>query len=150
MGPHARDGGGAIADKLPPFSAQIRGFGPRPERELREKFRSEAQGRWGAFDFDVMARDDGRNAWGPFSRPSSNSAFERPYPPGRLWRFPSFELVGLVLTRLAASLREDLSGAHLCMFPSFLWKNWNGKLAPFEQVSSWPAGASLFADPRAG
>ena len=47
-------------------------------------------------------------------------------------------------------MKEDCYGSHLRLFPLFPWKHWSGKLAPFEQVLSWPAGTSLFVGWGAG
>ena len=93
----------------------------------------------------MTASYDGHNARGPFCRPPSNSAFEDPLPRSRLWWFPRIGMVDLALARIASSLVEDWFGAHLCMIPLLPRKNWSGKLAPFERVILWPAGAALFA-----
>ena len=60
-----------LADKLSRFPIRVRGLGPRKERELRKKYRSQAQGRCGAVEVDMMASDDGHNALGPLFRPSA-------------------------------------------------------------------------------
>ena len=73
---HMSGGDTKVPAKLSRVSVQVRGLGPRPDRELRKKFRSEAQGRCGTVDFGMMARGDGLDARGPFLRPPSNSAFE--------------------------------------------------------------------------
>ena len=101
----------AVADALSGFSSRVCGLDPRPERELRKKFRSQVKEPWGAVDMDMLASDDGHNAWGPFYRPASNSAFEGPLPRGRQWRFPRIEMVDLVLARIASSMKEDWFGA---------------------------------------
>ena len=48
---------------------------PYSERELRRRFRKEAQRRCGRMDVDMLASDDGRDAWVANPRPPSNSAF---------------------------------------------------------------------------
>ena len=63
------------AGALPRFSIRARGLGPRPERELRWRFRKEVARACGAIDVDMLASDDGRDAWVANPRPPSNSAF---------------------------------------------------------------------------
>ena len=106
-----------VADALSRFSSRVCGLNPYPERELRKKFRSRVKERQGAVDMDMLASDDGRNARGPFYRPPSNSVFEGPLPRGRQWRFPTAEIVDLVLARIASSMKEGWFGAHLCLIP---------------------------------
>ena len=124
---HISVGGSMVADTPSRFSVQVRGLGPYPERELRKKFRSEAQCRCGTVVFDMIARNDGLNARGPSFRPPPSSAFEGPLLPGRLWRFPSFELVGRALPRIVSPMKENWFGAHLRLSPLLPWKNWGGK-----------------------
>ena len=71
--------------------------GPYPERELRHKYRMGDNRRCGRIDADMLASDDGFNAWGPAFRPPSNSAFEGSLPVGRLWWFPRIDMVDLFL-----------------------------------------------------
>ena len=97
----------SAADASSRFSIRARGSGPYPDRELRWRFRQVSQRCCGAVDVDMLASDDGRNAWVPDFRPPSNSAFEGPLPPGRLWRLPRIEMVELALARIAAPTREE-------------------------------------------
>ena len=98
---HIAGRGDAAADALPRFSIRVRGPDLYPEREIRRRYRKEVEARCGAADVDMMAGDDGRNAWAPNFRSPSNSALEGPLPRGRLWRFPRIEMVELVLARIA-------------------------------------------------
>ena len=140
----------SAADALSRFSIRARGLDPYPDRELRWRFRKEAQRCCGAVDVDMLASDDGRNAWVPDFRPPSNSAFEGPLPPGRFRRFPRIEMVRMVLARIAAYMREEWRGTHLVLAPLAPWKHWLPKLARFERVLVWNAGTQLFADCRSG
>ena len=72
-----------MADALSRFSIRARGVGSYPERELRHKYRMEACRRYGGIDVDMLASDDGDNAWGPAFRALSNSAFGGSLPVGR-------------------------------------------------------------------
>ena len=71
----------SAADASSRFSIRARGLGPYPDRELRWRFRQVSQRCCGAVDVDMLASDDGRNAWVPDFRPPSNSAVEGPFPP---------------------------------------------------------------------
>ena len=55
----------AVADALSRFTVRARGLGPFPHRELRPRYRQEVVECCGAVDFDMLARDDSSNAWGP-------------------------------------------------------------------------------------
>ena len=140
----------SAADALSRFSIRARGLDPYPDRELRWRFRKEAQRCCGAVDVDMLASDDGRNAWVPDFRPPSNSAFEGPLPPGRFRRFPRIEMVRMVLARIAAYMREEWRGTHLVLAPLAPWKRWLPKLARFERVLVWNAGTQMFADCSSG
>ena len=107
-----------MADTLSRSSIRVRGLDPYPERELRWRYRKEAQRRCGAADADMLASDDAHNAWVPDFRPPSNSASEGPLPSGRLWWFPRIEMADLAPARIAASMREGWSGTHLLPVPS--------------------------------
>ena len=74
----------SAAGALSRFSIRARCLGPRPERELRWRFRKEVARACGAIDVDMLASDDGRDAWVPDFRPPANSAFAGPLPQGRL------------------------------------------------------------------
>ena len=99
-----------MADALSRFSIRARGLDPYPERELRWRYRKEVEARCGAVDVDMMASDDGHNAWVPNFRSPSNSALEGPLPWGRLWRFPRIEMVDLALSQIALSMKETWFG----------------------------------------
>ena len=133
----------AVADALSRFTIRARGLDPYPRRGLRPKFRQEVVGRCGAIDFNLLARDDGSNAWGPQFRSPSNSAFEGPLPPGRFRRFPGIDMIDRVLTRAASSL-EDWSGPHLRLCPLESRRPWYPMLAFFERIISRPSRLSLF------
>ena len=62
----------AAADTLSRCAIWVRGLGPYPERELRQKLRKEVIGRRGNIDVDMLASGDGSNAWAQTSgsRPS--------------------------------------------------------------------------------
>ena len=104
----------AVADALSRLTFRARGLDPYPRRGLRPKFRQEVVGRCGAIDFDMLARDDGSNAWAPQCRSPANSAFEGHLPPGQLWRSP---MIDLALTRMISPRKEDWSGSHLRLRP---------------------------------
>ena len=55
----------AVADALSRFFALVRGQGPSPGRELRAKFRKDAESRFGPMDVDMLANGEGTNAWCP-------------------------------------------------------------------------------------
>ena len=128
----------ALADALCRFTIWARGLDPFPRRGLRPKFRQEVAERCGAIDFDMLARAYGPNAWGPQFRSPSNSAFEGPFPPGQLRRFPRIDMIDRVLARAASSLEEYWSGPHLRLCPFKSWKPGRPKLALFEHITSWP------------
>ena len=134
-----------MADALSRFTIRARGLDPYPRGGPRPKFRQEVVERCGVIDFDMLARDDGPNPWGPQFRPPSNSAFARPLPPGQLLRFPSINLIDRVLARAASSLK-DSSGPHMCLCPLKSRKPWYPKLAFFEHIILWPSRLSLFLD----
>ena len=117
------------AGALSRFSIRVRDLDPFPERELRWIFRREVQRRCGAIDVDMLASDDGHNAWVADYRSPSRSAFEGPLPNGRLWWFPRAEIVELVLARIAASMREDWTGSRLVLPPLLPWQPWFPKLS---------------------
>ena len=52
--------------------------------EPRRRDRKEVEARRGKVDVDMMASDDGHNAWAPNFRSPSNSALKGPLPWGRL------------------------------------------------------------------
>ena len=140
----------SVAGALSRFSIRVRGLGPYPERELRWRFRQEARRRCGPADVDMLASDDGRNAWVANFRPPSNSAFEGPLPNDQLWRFPRIEMAELVLARTAASMRGEWQGTHLALLPQIHWKPWFPRLSRFERALEWSPDARLFADNSSG
>ena len=140
----------AVADSLSRFSIRVRGLGPYPESELRWRRRKEVEARCGAADVDMMASDDGRNAWAPNFRSPSNSALEGPPPWGRLWWFPRIAMADLVLPRIALSVKEAWFGCHLLLAPLSPWKAWIPKLSQFERVLVLGAVKPLFADSSSG
>ena len=140
----------SVADALSRFSIRARGLDPYPERALRWKFRKEVEARCGPVDADMLASDDGHNAWGANFRSPSNSAWEGPLPSGQLWWFPRQEMVDLTIGRILASLREDWAGRHLLLVPLVPWKQWIPKLSLFERVMVWDAFTSLFVDSSSG
>ena len=56
----------------------------------------------------------------------------------------------LVLTRIAASMREDWRGTHLVLLPLLPWKPRFPKLSQFAQEIQWGADTQLFADSISG
>ena len=136
----------SVADVLPRFTFQVRGLDPYPRRELRPKRRREVVDRRGPIDCDMLARDDGSNAWGPSYRSLPTSAFAGPLSPGQLWRFPRMDMIELALARVLASMEEDWAGAHLRLLLLKTWKPRFPKLAAVERCFSWPADLSLFLD----
>ena len=120
-----------MADALSRFTVRARGLDPYPRRGLRPKFRQQVVELCGAIDFDMLARDDGSNYWGPQFRPPPNSAFEGPLPPVQLRRFPRIDMIDRVFTRAASFLKEDWSGPH-------------SRLPPMEIVGTLAPYAGLF------
>ena len=98
----------------------------------------------------MMASDDGHNAWVPVYRSPSNSALEGPLPWGRLWWFPRYDMVDLVVNRILASIKENWVGTHLLLAPLIPWKPWMPKLSRFERVIVWGSSAPLFVDGSSG
>ena len=150
VAPHIAGKDNAAADALSRFSIRVRGLGPFPERELRWSFRREVQRRCGAIDVDMLASDDGHNAWAANYRSPARSAFEGPLPDGQLWRFPRAEMAELVLARIAASMREAWVGSHLVLLPLLPWQPWFPRLSLYERVVEWSSDAQLFADSSSG
>ena len=99
---------------------------------------------------DVMASDNGHNAWAPNYRSPPNSALEGPLPWGRLWWFPRYDVVDLVVNRIHASVKENWFGCHLLLAPLIPWRPWMSKLGRFERVIVWDAFAPLFVDSSTG
>ena len=147
---HIAGSDNTVADALSRFSIRVRGLDPFPERALRWRFRKEVALRCGEVDIDMMASDDGHNAWVAAFRSPSNSALEGPLPRGRLWWFPRYDMVDLVVNRILASIKEDWSGSHILLVPMLPWKPWIPKLSRFEQVLTWEAGVPLFVDSSTG
>ena len=81
---HIAGGDNSIADALSRFSIRVRGLDPFPECALRWRFRKKVALRCRAADTDIMASDDGRNAWAPAFRSPFNSMLEGFLPWGRL------------------------------------------------------------------
>ena len=140
----------SVADALSRFTSRVRGLDPYPRREFRDKYRKEVIDRCGNIDVDMLACDDGSDAWVPNYRCPSNTTFEGPPPSGQLWRFPRIDMVDLVLTGAVAPLKEDWPGAHLRLRPLMTWKSWYPKLSYFERTALWTADASLFVDRGGG
>ena len=65
---HIAGSDNSLADALSRFSIKVRGLDPYPERALRWRYRKEVALRCGNVDADMMASDDGRNAWVPVYR----------------------------------------------------------------------------------
>ena len=147
---HIAGSDNAVADALSRFSIRVRGLDPFPERALRWRFRKEVALRCGRMDVDMMASDDGHNAWVPVYRSPSNSALEGPLPWGRLWWFPRYDMVDLVVNRILASVKENWFGCHILLVPLLPWKPWVPKLSGFERVITWDANAPLFVDSSTG
>ena len=59
-------------------------------------------------------------------------------------------MVDLVLSRIAASMREDWSGTHLALPPHLPRKPWFPRLPVYERVLEWNPDARLFADSSTG
>ena len=78
----------SVSDSLPRFSGRAQGQDLYLGRGLRSKRRREVGNRCGPMDVDMMANDEGTNAWASRYRPPANSAFEGPLPNGQLWRPP--------------------------------------------------------------
>ena len=142
--------GNSVADALSRFSIRVRGLGPYPEQELRRRFRKEAQRHCGPTDVDMLASNDGRNAWAANFRPPANSAFEGSLPNGQLWRFPRIEIAGSALGRIAAPTRAGRRGAHLVLLPQIPWKPRFPRLPQYERALEWNSGAHLFANSSTG
>ena len=147
---HIAGSDNSVADALSRFSIRVRGLDPYPERALRWRFRKEVALRCGEVDADMMASDDGHNAWAPVYRSPSNSALEGPLPWGRLWWFPRYDMVDIVANRILASMKENWFGCHLLLVPLIPWKPWMPKLSRFERVIVWDTAAPLFIDGSSG
>ena len=147
---HIAGSDNSLADALSRFSIKVRGLDPYPERALRWRYRKEVALRCGNVDADMMASDDGHNAWVPVYRSPSNSALEGPLPWGRLWWFPRYDMVDLVVNRILASIKEKWVGAHLLLVPLIPWKPWMPKLSRFERVIVWGSSIPLFVDSSSG
>ena len=72
----------SVADALSRLSIRARGLDPYPERALRWRYRKEVEARCGSVGWDMLASDDGHNAWVPNFRSPSNSAWEGPHAMG--------------------------------------------------------------------
>ena len=59
-------------------------------------------------------------------------------------------MVDPVLSRIASSMREDWSGAHLVLLPQLPWKPWFPGLPLYNRVMEWSPDAQLFADSSSG
>ena len=66
----------SIAYALSCVPLQVCGSDAYPEGESRYKLRQEISERCGVIHVDMLASDDGPNAWGPVFRPPSGSALE--------------------------------------------------------------------------
>ena len=147
---HIAGSDNSLAGALSRFPIKVRGLDPYPERAPRRRYRKEVVLRRGTADADVMASDDGRNAWAPVYRSPSNSALEGPLPWGRLWWFPRYDMVDLVANRILASIKENWFGTHLLLVPLIPWKPWMPKLSRFERVIAWGSSIPLFVDSSSG
>ena len=136
----------AVSGALSRFTIRARGRDPYPRRELRPKYRREVVERRGPINCDMLARDDGSNAWGPSYRSPANAAFEGPLPPGQLRRFPSVDTIELAPARALACMKEEWPGSHLRLLLLKTRRPRFPKLAVFERRISWPANLSLFLD----
>ena len=68
-------------------------------------------------DVDMLANDEGPDAWGSRYRYPVTSAFEGPLPNGQLWWFPGTDLIELALTRISWSFKGSWSRTHVCLLP---------------------------------
>ena len=108
------------------------------------------EARCGTVDADMMASDDGHNAWAPNFRSPSNSALEGLLPWGRLWQYPRIEMVDLFVARIAMSAKGAWFGCHLLLAPLIPRKPRMPKLGRFERVLVWGAFTLFFAESSSG
>ena len=81
-------------------SLRATGGDPYPDRDLRNRFRTQVGARCGRMDVDMLARGDGRNSLVPTFRSPPRSPFERPLPSGRQWWSPCVDMIGLAPARI--------------------------------------------------
>ena len=74
--------GNSVADAPSRFSIRVRRLDSFPEQELCWRFRQEVQRCCGQVDVDMLASDDGDNAWVANYRSPSRSVFEGTLPNG--------------------------------------------------------------------
>ena len=73
-----------------------------------------------------------------------------PVTAGRVWWFPRYDVVDLVVNRIHASVKGNWFGCHLLPAPLIPWKPWMSELGRIERVIVWGAFTPLFVDSSTG
>ena len=104
----------------------------------------------GPMDVGAMSDDKGPNDRRNRFPSPARSAFEGPFPPGKLRRFPRADLIDLALGRIRWSMREEWSGVHARLLPARPREGRFTKLNGFTRVLRWTSYSDLFIDRSGG